>query len=127
MFLGLAEVLAIHRDQIARYGGVPGIRDIELLKSALGMPAATYGGQFLHTDIHEMAAAYLFHLVKNHPFLDGNKRVGAVAALVFLALNGYDFNAPEDDFADMVLAVARGEMSKAEVAGFIHRWSRPAG
>jgi death-on-curing protein len=127
VFLGLAEVLAIHRDQIARYGGVPGIRDIELLKSALGMPAATYGGQFLHTDIHEMAAAYLFHLVKNHPFLDGNKRVGAVAALVFLALNGYDFNAPEDDFADMVLAVARGEMSKAEVAGFIHRWSRPAG
>jgi death-on-curing protein len=65
--------------------------------------------------------------VKNHPFLDGNKRVGAVAALVFLALNGYDFDAPEDDFADMVLAVARGEMSKAEVAGFIHRWSRPAG
>jgi death-on-curing protein len=127
VFLGLAEVLAIHRDQIVRYGGVPGIRDIELLKSALGMPAATYGGQFLHTDIHEMAAAYLFHLVKNHPFLDGNKRVGAVAALVFLALNGYDFNAPEDDFADMVLAVARGEMSKAEVAGFIHRWSRPAG
>lgn len=127
VFLGLAEVLAIHRDQIARYGGVPGIRDIELLKSALGMPAATYGGQFLHTDIHEMAAAYLFHLVKNHPFLDGNKRVGAVAALVFLALNGYDFNAPEDDFADMVLAVARGEMSKAEVAGFIHRSSRPAG
>jgi death-on-curing protein len=127
VFLGLAEVLAIHRDQIARYGGVPGIRDIELLKSALGMPAATYGGQFLHTDIHEMAAAYLFHLVKNHPFLDGNKRVGAVAALVFLALNGYDFDAPEDDFADMVLAVARGEMSKAEVAGFIHRWSRPAG
>jgi len=127
VFLGLAEVLAIHRDQIARYGGVPGIRDIELLKSALGMPAATYGGQFLHTDIHEMAAAYLFHLVKNHPFLDGNKRVGAVAALVFLALNGYDFNAPEDDFADMVLAVARGEVSKAEVTGFIHRWSRPAG
>jgi death-on-curing protein len=55
-FLGLIEVLAIHRDQVARYGGVPGIRDIELLKSALGMPAATYGGQFLHTDIHEMAA-----------------------------------------------------------------------
>lgn len=126
-FLGLIEVLAIHRDQVARYGGVPGIRDIELLKSALGMPAATYGGQFLHTDIHEMAAAYLFHLVKNHPFLDGNKRVGAVAALVFLALNGYDFDAPEDDFADMVLTVARGKMSKAEVAGFIYRWSRSAG
>ncbi|MGA7981294.1 MAG: type II toxin-antitoxin system death-on-curing family toxin [Chromatiaceae bacterium] len=126
-FLGLAEVLAIHRDQIARYGGVAGIRDIELLKSALGMPAATYSAQFLHTDIYEMAAAYLFHLVRNHPFLDGNKRVGAVAALIFLTLNGYDFDAPEDDFADMVLAVARGEMSKAEVAGFLHRWSQSTG
>ena len=70
-FLSLAEVLEIHIDQVARYGGAPGIRDIESLKSALGMPAATYGGQFLHTDIYEIAAAYLFHLVKNHPFVGG--------------------------------------------------------
>ena len=123
-FLSLTEVLAIHRDQVSRYGGTTGIRDIELLKSALGMPAATYGGEFLHTDVYEMAAAYLFHLVKNHPFVDGNKRVGAVTALVFLALNGYDFDAPEDDFAEMVLAVARGEIDKAEVAVFIRRWSK---
>lgn len=124
-FLTLAEVLEIHRDQISRYGGGAGIRDMELLKSALGMPSATYGDEFLHTSIYEMTAAYLFHLVKNHPFIDGNKRVGAVAALVFLALNGYDFDAPEDVFAEMVLAVARGEFDKAEVAVFIHRWSRP--
>lgn len=123
-FLSLSEVLEIHQDQVTRYGGASGIRDIELLKSALGMPSATYSGEFLHTDVYEMAAAYLFHLVKNHPFLDGNKRVGAVAALVFLALNGYDFDAPEDDFAEMVLAVARGELDKAEVAVFIRRWSR---
>jgi len=122
--LSLAEVLEIHQDQVTRYGGASGIRDIELLKSALGMPPATYGGEFLHTDIFEMAAAYLFHPVKNHPFLDGNKRVGAVAALVFLALNGYDLNAPEDDFAERVLAVARGELDKAGVAVFIRRWSR---
>jgi len=123
-FLSLAEVLEIHQDQVTRYGDASGIRDIELLKSALGMPPATYGGEFLHTDIFEMAAAYLFHPVKNHPFLDGNKRVGAVAALVFLALNGYDLNAPEDDFAERVLAVARGELDKAGVAVFIRRWSR---
>lgn len=123
-FLSLTEVLEIHQDQLARYGGGAGIRDIELLKSALGMPAATYGGEFLHTDVYEMAAAYLFHLAKNHPFVDGNKRVGAVAALVFLSLNGYDFDAPEDDFAEMVLDVARGEIDKAEVAVFIRRWSR---
>lgn len=123
-FLSLTEVLEIHQDQLARYGGEAGIRDIELLKSALGMPAATYGGEFLHSDIYEMAAGYLFHLVKNHPFMDGNKRVGAVAALVFLSLNGYDFDAPEEDFAEMVLAVARGEFDKAEVAVFIRRWSK---
>lgn len=122
-FLSLAEVLEIHQDQVTRYGGSAGIRDIDLLKSALGMPAATYGGEFLHTDLFEMAAAYLFHLVKNHPFLDGNKRVGAVAALVFLALNGYDFEAPEEDLAEMVLAVARGELDKADVAVFLRRWS----
>jgi death-on-curing protein len=123
-FLSLTEMLEIHQDQVARYGGASGIRNIELLKSALGMPSATFSGEFLHTDVYEMAAAYLFHLVKNHPFLDGNKRVGAVAALVFLALDGYDFNAPEDDFAEMVLAVARGELDKADVAVFIRHWSR---
>jgi death-on-curing protein len=124
-FLSLPEVLAIHQDQIARYGGAAGIRDIDLLKSALGMPPATYGGKFLHTDIYEMAASYLFHLVKNHPFVDGNKRVGAVAALVFLVLNGFEFHAPEDEFAEMVLAVARGEMDKAQVVLFIRTWSKP--
>lgn len=123
-FLSLTEVLAIHRDQVSRYGGTTGIRDIELLKSALDIPMATYSGEFLHTDVYEMAAAYLFHPVKNHPFLDGNKRVGAVAALVFLLLNGHDFDAPEDDFAEVVLSVARGEIDKAEVAVFIRRWSR---
>ena len=122
IFLSLSEVLEIHQDQITRYGGFSGIRDINLLKSALGMPPATYAGAFLHTDICEMAAAYLFHIVKNHPFMDGNKRVGAVTALVFLLLNGCDFKAPQDDFADMVLALAGGKMSKkvlrsAAVAG----------
>ncbi len=125
-FLSLAEVLEIHQDQVTRYGGASGIRDIELLKSALGMPSATFGGQFLQTDIYEMASAYLFHLVKNHPFVDGNKRVGAVAALVFLDLNGFDFDAPEDDFADMVLDVAQGKLDKADVAVFIRRFTRPA-
>ncbi len=125
VFLTLAEVLDIHQDQVERYGGASGIRDIDLLKSALGMPQATYGGQFLHTNIYEMAAAYLFHLVKNHPFNDGNKRTGAVAALVFLTLNGLDLEAPEDDFAEMVLAVARGELDKADVATFIRRFTQP--
>lgn len=122
-FLNLAEILEIHRDQISRYGGTAGIRDIELLKSAIGMPFATYSGEFLHTDIHEMAASYLFHIVMNHPFVDGNKRVGAVAALVFLAMNGYEFNAPEDDFANLVLDVASGKSGKSDATIFLRRWS----
>jgi death-on-curing protein len=126
IFLSLPEVIEIHQDQIVRYGGEPGIRDIELLKSAIGMPAATYGGDFLHTDIYEMAAAYLFHLVRNHPFIDGNKRTGGVASLVFLTMNGYSFDASEDDFAEMVLSVAKGELDKAEIAVFIRQWSKKA-
>jgi death-on-curing protein len=125
IFLSLAEVLEIHQDQVKRYGGASGIRDMELLKSALGMPKATYGGQFLHTNIFGMAAAYLFHIVKNHPFNDGNKRAGAVVALVFLTLNGFDLDAPEDDFAEMVLAVARGDLDKADVTVFIRRFTLP--
>lgn len=102
-----------------------GVRDMGLLKSALAMPCATYGGEFLHTDVFEMAGAYLFHLCKNHPFIDGNKRVGTVAALVFLALNGYDFNAPDDDLVEMVIATASGTLDKAEVAVFLKKWSAP--
>ncbi len=122
-FLSLSEILEIHQDQVLRYGGSPGIRDLELLKSALGMPAITSGGEYLHTTIYEMAAAYLFHLVKNHPFIDGNKRVGAVAALVFLALNGYDFTAPQEKFADYVISVAKGDLDKADVVVFIRKWT----
>jgi death-on-curing protein len=125
VFLSLPEVLKIHQDQLARYGGSRGIRDLDLLKSAIAMPAATYDGEFLHPDVYQMAAAYLFHIVKNHPFIDGNKRVGAVAAFVFLSLNGYDLEAPENDLAEMVLAVARGEMSKDQVSVFIRKWTRP--
>jgi death-on-curing protein len=89
------------------------------------MASATYGGQFLHTDIHQMAAANLFHLVKNHPFIDGNKRSGAVTALIFLTLNGYDLHAPEADFAEMVLSVVRDEINKADVAVFMRRHTQP--
>ncbi|MGE4319534.1 MAG: type II toxin-antitoxin system death-on-curing family toxin [Deferribacterales bacterium] len=123
-FLTIPEILEIHKDQISRYGGDTGIRDIDLLKSAIGMPSATFNGQYLHVSIYEMAAAYLFHLVQNHPFVDGNKRVGAVSALIFLILNDYDFEAPEDDFSEMVLRVAKGELDKAGISMFIRQWAK---
>ena len=117
-FLRLSEVLAIHRDQIDRYGGISGLRDMDLLKSALGMPMATFHGAFLDGSLHEMAAAYLFHLVRNHPFVDGNKQTGTVAAMVFLLLNGQSLEVSPDDLAALVLDVAQGALTKAEIAIF---------
>jgi death-on-curing protein len=124
-FLTLDEVLAIHRDQHDRYGGSDGVRDWGLLQSAIAMPAATFGGQFLHSDVCEMAAAYLFHIVPNHPFFDGNNRVGAVAAYVFLALNDTQLTADNDTYADLVLTVACGETPKSAVAEFFRANTTP--
>ena len=118
VFLGLDEVIEIHRDQIKRYGGPTGIRDMELLKSAIAMPPASFGGEYLHKNLYEMAAAYLFHIARNHPFIDGNKRTGAVTAVVFLLLNGIELNADEDSFEEMVRSVAEGKTDKAKIAEF---------
>jgi death-on-curing protein len=126
-FLTLYEIIAIHRDQIARYGGSEGVRDWALLQSALAMPAAAFGGQYVHSDLCEMAAAYLFHIVQNHPFIDGNKRVGAVAADVFFALNDVRLTADQDAYADLVLSLASGETPKSAVAEFSRANTQPAG
>lgn len=124
--LALDEVLALHADQIERYGGRLGIRDVHLLRSALAAPSATFGGAFLHGSLAEMAAAYLFHLVRNHPFLGGNTRVGLMATLVFLGLNGLRLRADPRALGDLVLGVAESRISKAEVAVFLERHVRPA-
>ena len=124
VFLTLDEVLALHADQIERYGGRPGIRDIGLLQSALGVPTATFEGRFLHGSLHEMAAAYLFHLVRDHPFVDGNKRVGLAALLVFLGLNSLWLEADPAELEHLVREVAAGKISKAEIAVFVQRHIR---
>ena len=121
VFLNLNEVLRIHRDLIERYGGDYGIRDIGLLQSALAMPPAEFGGRFLHADLFEMAAAYLFHITQNHPFVDGNKRAGAACALVFLELNDTEVDVAEEDLVEIVLAVAGGKADKAAVAEFFRK------
>lgn len=123
IFLGLDEVIEIHRDQIERYGGHPGVRDMGLLQFAIAMPQASHGGKYLHADLFEMAAAYLFHIVQNHPFVDANKRVGVVAALVFLALNGLEVNLPNEALFQTVLAVAQRKLGKDAIAEFLRRHS----
>jgi len=121
VFLNRDEVLAFHADQIRVSGGSPGLRDAGMLDSALALPATSYSGEFVHGDLYEMAAAYLFHLASNHPFVDGNKRVAAVAALTFLYLNGVDLDVATKDFETLVMNVARGKVEKSEIAVFLRK------
>lgn len=117
-FLSLADALELHADQVERYGGDPGLRDQGLLESALAQPRATFDGRPLHGDLFEMAAAYLFHIVQNHPFMDGNKRAGVVAALVFLIDNGREVEAAPGELYELTIGVASGTILKPEIAEF---------
>ena len=119
-FLTLSELIEIHNDQIANYGGDTGVRDINLLSSALAVPESTYDGTFLHKDLFEMAAAYAYHICQNHPFVDGNKRVALVAALVFLDFNGIDIDDPDDKLYPM-MGVAQGKKDKKTLAALFRK------
>ena len=123
-FLTLDEVMDIHRNQIERYGGTLGGRDAALLESALAAPQSGFGDQYLHGDLFEMASASLFHVVQNHPFLDGNKRVGTAAALTFLELNGVETKIPNQALVATVLAVAQGETEKSAIAAFFRKHTK---
>lgn len=126
-FLSLDEVIALHAEQVRRFGGAPGLRDSALLESALAMPRATFDGEPLHPTLFEAAAAYLFHLARNHPFVDGNKRAALSTALVFLWLNGFRVEADDDALTELVLGVASGTVAKSEVAVFLQRHAEPQG
>ncbi len=121
LFLDLERVLLTHQSLIEAYGGAEGIRDVGLLHSAVAMPQASFGGQFLHKDLFEMAAAYLYHIVQNHPFIDGNKRTGAATAIIFLAMNDIEIDADEDGLVALTLAVAQGELGKQQIAEFFRK------
>ena len=115
-FVSKSMVLSIHARQIERFGGTPGVRDEGLLESALAQPQATFGGQFLHPTISEQAAAYLYHIAMNHPFIDGNKRTAFAVTDTFLRLNACTLNLTDDGVYDLVMRVARGTMTKEELS-----------
>jgi death-on-curing protein len=121
LFLDIHMVMRTHLSVIERYGGQAGLRDAGLLHSAIAMPQASFGGEPLHIDLFEMAAAYLYHIVQNHPFIDGNKRTGAASALIFLDINGIEIRADEDGLVDMALRVASGQAGKNDIAQFLRR------
>jgi len=119
LFLSVQDVLAIHEDTIRHEGGLPGLRDPGLLESAVLMPQQQFGGRYLHPGLAEMAAAYLFHLCRNHAFNDGNKRVAVLAALIFLKVNGVERLPEPDDLEAVTLEVASGARGKDELTEWL--------
>ncbi|MCT8335775.1 type II toxin-antitoxin system death-on-curing family toxin [Leptospira sp. 85282-16] len=115
IFLSIEDVILIHKNQIELYGGAADIRDHGLLESAINQPMTTFDGVSLHPSLFDKAATYLFYLCKNHPFLDGNKRVALASSLVFLDINGYDIIDPNETLYDFVIGVAEGKFKLEEI------------
>lgn len=124
-YLSLQQVLEIHAAQIERYGGGQGCRDVGRVEAAVGRPAQTFGGEDLYPDAASKAAALMESLVMNHPFVDGNKRVGAHAAIVFLVLNGYRLVASSADLVEITLALASGKVPVEKLTIWFRQRIRP--
>lgn len=120
-FLTFEQVIALHNLQIDQFGGLHGVKNEGLLLSALGQAESGFGDQYFHKDLYEMAAAYLFHLVKNHAFHDGNKRIAALTAAVFLEVNELQVIADEDEFEKLVLDAAQSLVTKEQIAEFFRK------
>jgi death on curing protein len=120
-FLTLEDVLALHDELIQRYGGSPGLRNAGLLEAALAMPQSGFGDRYFHEFPHEMGAAYLFHLVRNHAFVDGNKRVALACAILFFKINRVPYSITEEGAAELTLAAAGGQIDKGAVAKFFQK------
>jgi death-on-curing protein len=114
-------VREIHSEAIAKFGGSEGVRDMALLESAVAAPQASFGGEFPYRDLAEVAAAYLYFLCRNHPFVDGNKRAALGACIVFLLLNGLEPNPDGPEWEELMLAVAAGELDRAETTKRLRR------
>jgi death-on-curing protein len=122
MWLSRLVVDAIHNDQLREHGGLAGVRDENILESALARAQQKWHHAEL-TDVPALAAAYAFGLVKNHPYRDGNKRIGFLAMVTFLGLNGYDFSATDAEVVAEMLALADGAVSEEAFASWIREHS----
>ena len=118
-YLTVEEVVELHRRVIAQSGGSPGLRDAGGLDSAVAQPQMTFGGNDLYSTLAEKAAALGFSLVSNHPFMDGNKRIGHATMETFLVMNGHELSAPVDDQEQVILRLAAGEMGREEFAEWV--------
>ncbi len=108
--------MEIHKDQVERYGGHPGIRDNDLLCSAVAGPEATFSGKYLNTDLFEMAAAYIYYICQDHPFIDGNKRTALATGLVFLELNGVTITDNKGILYAAIMELATERIGKTDIS-----------
>ncbi len=118
-FVDKKQAIAIHDDLITEFGGSLGLRDEGLLESALYQPQASFFGELLHPTITEQASAYLYHICKNHPFIDGNKRTALGVMEAFLIINNYDLDLSDDDLYKLVLEVAENKTNKPQLIEII--------
>jgi death-on-curing protein len=118
-YLSLEEVLELHRLVLRQSGGLEGVRDLGGLESAVAQPQMTFDGQDLYPCLPTKAAAMGFSLIRNHPFVDGNKRIGHLAMEMFLVLNGHELDAGVDEQERIILGLAAGELSREEFAGWV--------
>ena len=116
LYLSIQQIEALHASQVDEYGGATGLRDRGALEAAVARPTMTYGGEDLYPDLAAKAAALMHSLVMNHPFVDGNKRVGAQAALVFLLVNECEVDVSSEELTETTLTVARGELDAGSLA-----------
>ena len=113
------DILQLHSELVSEFGGADGVRDEGLVDSAIHAPFQTFNGESLYSSLQSKAASLGFGLIKNHPFIDGNKRIGAHVMLVFLAINGVELEYTQQELIDVVLVVASGEASMAGLAEWI--------
>ncbi|GAA6621186.1 type II toxin-antitoxin system death-on-curing family toxin [Scytonema sp. NUACC26] len=118
-YLTLTEIVELYHRVIEQSGGSAGIANIGGLESAIAQPQMTFGGEELYPTIIEKASALCFSLIKNHPFIDGNKRIGHAVMEVFLVLNGYEINAAVDEQEQVILRVASGQLSRDQLTEWL--------
>ena len=117
--LSKSQVLLLHEQLVAETGGSPGLRDEGMLDSALNAPFQTFGGEDVYPSLQQKAARLCFGLVKNHPFVDGNKRIGAHVMLVFLALNGIELQYTQTELSDIILQLAAGTIQSSDLLNWV--------
>ncbi len=119
IFFSFEQVIKLHSSLIEKTGGMDGVRDKNLLDSALKAPFQTFGGNELYPDVYDKASQLCFSLIENHPFADGNKRIGVHLTLLFLKLNNAEIEYTQKELSDFGLSVASGKMSKDEIKAWL--------